>query len=57
MYDSEYNPTPRKLHALFTKRRGLLSRDTDRVFAPLLHCGVIDNQHRIIAANEPFGPS
>jgi hypothetical protein len=32
-----------------------LSSDADRVFALLRHGGVLDNQHRILAADEPVG--
>jgi hypothetical protein len=39
----------------FAKSRCILSRDTDRVFALLRQRGIVDNQHRIIAADQPVG--
>ena len=39
----------------FAKSRCILSRDTNRALALLRHRGVIDNQHRILAADKPVG--
>ena len=37
------------------ERRGILRRDTNRAIALLRHRGVVDDQHRILAADEPVG--
>ncbi len=37
------------------ERRGILRSDTNRTIALLRHRGVVDDQHRILAADEPIG--
>ena len=39
----------------FAERRGILRSDTNRTIALLRQRGVVDDQHRILAADEPVG--
>lgn len=32
-----------------------MRRDANRAFALLRHCGVVNNEHRILAADKPVG--
>ncbi len=55
LHRAQASATPTLGNCHFANARGILSRDTDRVFAPLRQRGVVDNRHRIIAADEPVG--
>jgi hypothetical protein len=39
----------------FAERRGILRSHTNQTIALLRQCGVVDDQHRILSADEPVG--
>ena len=55
-----FTPRKRQRHqrlaiGRLAERRGILRSDTNRTIALLRHRGVVDDQHRILAADEPIG--